>query len=154
MVKAVPADELSTYIGAQLGPSEWLQVDQERINQFADVTMDQQFIHVDPAAAAQTPFGTTIAHGFLTLSLLTYLCADLTLMPENAVMGINYGLDKVRFLQPVTVDSWIRASARVLDVTEKGPGRYLVKYEVTVEIKGQDSPAMVAEWLGMGISAP
>ena len=153
MPKLVPADELSTYVGAELGPSDWLQIDQERINQFADVTIDHQFIHLDAEAAAQTPFGTTIAHGFLTLSLLTYLCADMTLMPENLVMGINYGLDNVRFIQPVAVDSWVRARATVMEVTDKGGGRYLVKYEVTVEIKGQEKPALVAEWLGMGVAA-
>lgn len=153
MAKVVPADELSTYVGAELGPSEWLHVDQDRINQFADVTIDHQFIHIDPEGAAQTPFSTTIAHGFLTLSLMTYLCAEITLTPEHAVMGVNYGLDKVRFLQPVPVDSWIRARVKVLDVSEKGTGRYLMKYEVTVEIKGQEKPALVAEWLGMGIVA-
>ncbi len=153
MAKLVPADELSTYIGAEFGPSEWLHIDQDRIDQFADVTLDHQFIHVDPEAAAETLFGATIAHGFLTLSLLTYLCSELILLPEHVVMGINYGLDKVRFLQPVRVGSWIRARAKVVDVTEKGRGRYLVKYEITVEIKGEDKPALIAEWLGMGVAA-
>ncbi len=151
MAKLVPADELPTYIGAELGPSEWLHIDQERIDSFADVTLDHQFIHIDPEAAAKTRFGSTIAHGFLTLSLLSYLCSELVLMPEHLSMGINYGFDKVRFLEPVTVDSWIRAHVTVMDATNKGEGRFLVKNEVTVEIRGKDKPALVAEWLGMGV---
>ncbi|MBT8200682.1 MAG: MaoC family dehydratase [Acidimicrobiia bacterium] len=154
MAKLVPADELATYIGAKLGPSEWLHIDQDRIDAFADVTLDHQFIHIDPEAAAKTEFGSTIAHGFLTLSLLSYLCSELTLMPEHLAIGINYGFDSVRFVQPVVVDSWIRAHVSVLDVNNKGQGRYLIKNSVTVEIKGQEKPALVAEWLGMGIVNP
>ena len=148
----VSTAELAGYAGEDLGNGEWFSIDQERISAFADVTMDHQFIHEDPEAAAQTPFGSTIAHGYLTLSLLTHLLTPLMVVPENTVMAINYGLDKVRFLEPVKVDSRIRAHAKVVDVTERNPGWWLVKYEVTVEIEGVDKPAMVAEPLVMFVT--
>ncbi|MFB9356276.1 MaoC family dehydratase [Sneathiella chinensis] len=135
--------------GAVYGPGEWFKVDQGRINAFADATDDHQFIHVDPEAAKDTPFGGTIAHGFLTLSLLAYLVPKITPVPENKKMGVNYGLNKLRFLQPVAEGSEIRMTAKVLDVAEKRPGQVLVNTEVTVEIKGQETPALIAEWLGM-----
>ena len=107
-MKVIPATEFENYVGQETGVSEWLEITQERINQFADATSDHQFIHVDPEMAKATPWGTTIAHGFLTLSLLTYLQADIGYMPEGLQMAINYGADKVRFMEAGPVDSKIR----------------------------------------------
>ena len=149
MKTVVPAEKLKDYIGSELGPSEWFAIDQARINAFADVTEDHQFIHIDKEKARATPFGDTIAHGFLTLSLLTHLTSDCSLLPENTVMGVNYGFDKVRFIQPVRVDQRVRARVKPLTVLEKQPGQFLIKSEVTVEIDGEDKPALVAEWLGL-----
>lgn len=147
MKTVVPADKLSAYVGKELGSSEWLQIDQARIDAFADVTLDHQFIHVDPQKAARGPFGTTIAHGFLTLSLLSYLTDDCGLLPEGTVMGVNYGFDRLRFLQPVKVDQRVRARVTPDSVTEKAAGRYLLKSTITVDIEGEEKPALVAEWL-------
>ncbi|NVJ69612.1 MAG: MaoC family dehydratase [Alphaproteobacteria bacterium] len=149
MAKIVTKDELKDYIGQETGVSDWFKIDQERINQFADVTEDHQFIHIDPEAAAKTPFGTTIAHGFLTLSMLTRLSAGTSLGVKGTVMGINYGCDKVRFMSPVKVDSEIRARVVLKEVTEKPGNRLLIKNEITIEIKGEDRPALIAEWLSM-----
>jgi acyl dehydratase len=140
-------------LGADLGTSSWLLIDQARIDTFADCTLDHQFIHVDPVKAAQTPFGGTIAHGFLSLSLLSHFAGTVGCGFENAVMGINYGFDRVRFLTPVKVDSRIRARARLLDVQEKSPGQFLIKQEVSLEIEGEPKPALIAEWLTMAITA-
>jgi len=150
-MRTMPAEELAEHVGEDLGTSSWLVIDQERINAFADATMDHQFIHVDPELAAQTPWGTTIAHGYLTLSLLAYFMAETMIAPDGMVMAINYGLDKVRFLEPVKVGSRIRAHLRLLDVIDKGAGRWLLKTEATVEIDGNDKPALVAEPLTMYI---
>ena len=144
-MRTVPASELADHVGEELGVTEWLTIDQDRIDAFADVTLDHQFIHVDPKLAKQTPWGTTIAHGFLTLSLLSYFQFETMLAPDNMLMAINYGTDKVRFLEPVPVGSRIRARSRLVDVTERGPGRWLLKMETTVEIEGVDKPALVAE---------
>jgi acyl dehydratase len=141
------------HLGADLGTSSWLLIDQARIDTFADCTLDHQFIHVDPVKAAQTPFGGTIAHGFLSLSLLSHFAGTVGCGFENAVMGINYGFDRVRFLTPVKVDSRIRARARLLDVQEKSPGQFLIKQEVSLEIEGEPKPALIAEWLTMAITA-
>ena len=149
MSTVVPASKLSDYIGKDLGASDWVTLDQDRINTFADVTEDHQFIHIDPEKAAQTPFGGTVAHGFLTLSMLTRLTRDNGLMPDNTVMGVNYGFDKVRFIQPVRAGQEVRSQVKPLSVMERAPGQYLIKSEVTVEIKGEDKPALVAEWLGL-----
>ncbi|TQV85259.1 MaoC family dehydratase [Exilibacterium tricleocarpae] len=151
MSAPISKDQIADFVGRQLPPSPWFKIDQSRINTFAEVTEDHQFIHVDPEAAARTPFGTTIAHGFLTLSLLSHLAESFALVLEGAQMGINYGFDKVRFINPVTVDSEIRAVATVVSIEEKNPGQWLTKYAVTVEIKGQEKPALSAEWLGMQI---
>ena len=141
------------HLGADLGTSSWLLIDQARIDTFADCTLDHQFIHVDPVKAAQTPFGGTIVHGFLSLSLLSHFAGTVGCGFENAVMGINYGFDRVRFLTPVKVDSRIRARARLLDVQEKSPGQFLIKQEVSLEIEGEPKPALIAEWLTMAITA-
>ena len=146
-------DNVRSLIGSELGVSEWIGIDQARINAFADTTEDHQYIHVDPARAAQTPFGGTIAHGFLTLSLLPRMTQDVGAGMEGAVMGINYGFDKVRFLAPVKVDSRVRARAKLLDVQEKAPGQFLIKQEITVEIENGSKPALVCEWLTMVMTA-
>ncbi len=138
-------------VGKELESSPWLEITQERVNQFADATNDHQFIHVDLEKAKQTPFGGTIAHGFLSLSLLSYLNAQNAIVPEGLVMGINYGSDKVRFLAPVNVGKRIRSRQKVLEVTEKKPGQWLIKTHVTVEIDGEETPALVAEILSLYI---
>jgi len=142
-------EELQATVGQPRESTEWMRITQDMINAFADASFDHQFIHVDPERAKQTPFGTTVAHGFLTLSLLSHLLQPLVLMPKNVLMGINYGLNKVRFPTPVPVDSEIRASATLLSVTEPQPGRLLLTQEVIVHIKGQPKPALVAESLAM-----
>ncbi len=141
----VPVTELNNYIGKELGCSDWLTIDQERINLFAEATGDFQFIHVDPVKAANTPFGATIAHGFLTLSLIPQLMGDLLVLPEGMKMVINYGLDTVRFVQPVLVNSRVRLKVELTDATEKKPGQWLLKATTTMEIEGQEKPAFIAE---------
>jgi acyl dehydratase len=139
--------------GSDLGYSEWFLIDQQRVNDFADVTIDHQFIHVDEAAAAAGPFGGTIVHGFLTLSLLVHLASELATPLDNLVMGINYGFEKIRFLAPVPVGSEIRAHVEIAHVAERSPGQFLFTQDVTVEIRGQDKPALVAQWLSLQITA-
>ncbi|QJD58947.1 MaoC family dehydratase [Pseudomonas sp. gcc21] len=146
---AVPVSELKSYIGKNLGHSDWLQIDQERVNQFAECTGDHQFIHIDEEKAKQTPFGGTIAHGFLSLSLLPVLSSQISLRPEGLKMAVNYGLDSLRFIQPVRVGSRVRLHSEVLDVTEKKPGQWLVKARSTLEIEGVDKPAFIAEGLSL-----
>ena len=153
MVHVVSTDALGDYVGEELGVSEWFLIDQDRINRFADVTEDHQFIHVDPAKARQTPYGTTIAHGFLSLSLLPYLCADISVTLDGVVMGVNYGFDKVRFVQPVPVNSEVRARTKLLDIQEKKRGQIFSKIQVTVEIKDSPKPALIAEWLTLQMLA-
>ena len=148
-MEAIKADEFAKLAGRELEPSPWLEITQERVNQFADATNDQQFIHVDLEKAKQTPFGGTIAHGFLSLSLLSYLNAQNGIVPEGLVMGINYGSDKVRFLAPVSVGKRIRSRQKILEVTEKKPGQWLIKTDVSVEIEGEETPALIAEILSM-----
>ncbi len=148
-MEAIKADEFTKLVGRELEPSPWLEITQERVNQFADATNDQQFIHVDLEKAKQTPFGGTIAHGFLSLSLLSYLNAQNGIVPEGLVMGINYGSDKVRFLAPVSVGKRIRSRQKILEVTEKKPGQWLIKTDVSVEIEGEETPALIAEILSM-----
>ncbi len=133
--------------GHESGPSEWLRVDQERIDRFADATEDHQFIHVDPERAAATPLGSTIAHGFLTLSLLPGLNDELAVMPEGMGMVFNYGLDRVRFLQPVPSGSRVRLWSKILEVKGKSDERILMKLQGKVEIEGEEKPALIAEVL-------
>lgn len=151
MAESIKVAELPSIVGKELEPSPWLEITQERVNQFADATNDHQFIHVDLEKAKQTPFGGTIAHGFLSLSLLSYLNAQTAIVPEGLVMGINYGSDKVRFLAPVSVGKRIRSRQKILEVTEKKPGQWLIKTDVSVEIDGEETPALVAEILSMYI---
>ncbi|MBH3412200.1 MULTISPECIES: MaoC family dehydratase [Pseudomonas] len=145
----VPVNELSQYVGKELGRSDWLKIDQQRINLFAEATGDFQFIHVDPEKAAKTPFGTTIAHGFLTLSLIPMLMMDILVLPEGLRMVVNYGLDSVRFIQPVKVDSKVRLKVDLGEVTEKKPGQWLLKATATLEIEGEEKPAYIAEPLSL-----
>ncbi len=149
MIKVVPPNQLKDFIGQALEPTEWFKVEQDRINNFADTTLDHQFIHVDREKAGKTPFGTTIAHGYLTLSLLPHFMSQSGIIPEGVQMAVNYGLDKLRFLQPVKVNSEIRAIPKLLAVNEKAPGQYLCKVEVTVEIKNEEKPALIAETLSL-----
>ena len=142
---SVPAAELPSYIGKELGRSDWLTIDQERINQFAECTGDHQFIHVDPEKAKLTPFGTTIAHGFLSLSLVPKLMEGIMIMPKGLKMAVNYGLDSVRFIQPVKVNSKVRLVVTLMDATEKNPGQWLLKAKVVLEIEGSEKPAYIAE---------
>lgn len=151
-VKIVPKDEMVNAVGSKYEPSEWIDVTQERINTFADCTEDHQFIHIDEEKAAQTPFGGTIAHGFLTLSLMSKMVEGNGVIPENTVMGINYGFDKVRFLAPVRAGKRVRAHVEVLDVDRKDDNRFLIKQSISVEIEGEDTPALVAEWLSMVVA--
>jgi acyl dehydratase len=142
-------DEIRARIGQEVGVSSWLTVDQRRIDAFADATEDRQFIHIDPAAAAQTPFGGTIAHGFLSLSLLSRMGAEAMLIPEGVKIAVNYGLDRVRFLAPVKSGARVRGRFTLDSVEEKAPGQVLMRHTVTVEIEGQDKPALTAVWLGL-----
>ena len=154
MSNFVSTDQLVGYIGKEVGLTDWFEVDQERINNFAEATGDFQYIHVDEERAAETPFGATIAHGFLTLSLLSKLSSmSGGIKLENSVMGINYGLNKVRFLNPVKVNSNIRSRFELISAEEKKTNHYLLKHNVTVEIEGEEKPALIAEWLGMSVLA-
>lgn len=149
MPKIVSLDELFEFEGKDFGKSDWLQIDQERINKFAEATNDHQFIHVDEAAAAQTPFGTTIAHGYLTLSLVSFLISDLMVLPKDLKMVINYGLNKVRFLQPVKVGQHLRAHMENIEISKKGDGRILMRSTITLEIKEEERPACIAESIAL-----
>jgi len=152
VVLVLNRDNMKESIGANLGTAEWVLIDQARINAFADCTLDQQFIHVDPVKAAKTPFGGTIAHGFLSLSLLSHFAESIGCGFENMVMGLNYGFDKVRFLAPVKVNSRVRAKSILLDASEKKPGQFLIKQQLSIEIEGEPTPALIAEWLTMAIT--
>lgn len=146
-MRVVPFDEIESYLGQETHRSEWFEVDQARINAFADATLDHQWIHVDVDAARSGPFGTTIAHGFLTLSLLPHLGAGSLVVPAGVTMVINYGTNKVRFLKPVNVGSRIRLVSTFTQFAEKSPGRYLITQSVVMEIEGSETPALVADTL-------
>jgi acyl dehydratase len=144
--------DIRARIGQEVGVSGWITIDQGRIDAFAEATEDRQFIHVDPAAAAQTPFGGTIAHGFLTLSLLSRMGAEAMLTPDGVTMAVNYGLDRVRFLAPVRSGKRVRGRFTLDSVEEKAPGQWLMRHVVTVEIEGEEKPALSAVWLGLIIT--
>ena len=145
----VTLDEIRSRVGTEIGVSDWITVDQSRIDAFAAATEDHQFIHVDAEAAAKTPFGGTIAHGFLSLSLLSRMAHDVMLAPEGMKMGVNYGFDRVRFLAPVRSGKRVRGRFVLEDASEKAPGQLLTRHSVTVEIEGEDKPALTATWLGL-----
>lgn len=143
-------EQLRTMSGQELGVSDWTTVDQQRIDQFAECTGDHQWIHVDPERAKrQSPFRTTIAHGYLTLSIIGALALEMGIVPENTQAAFNYGFDKVRFLAPVKSGLRVRARIKLLSVTPKEKGRMLVSQEYTVEIENETKPALIAEFLVM-----
>jgi acyl dehydratase len=140
-------DAISSRIGEKVGISSWLTVDQRRIDAFAEATEDHQFIHVDAAAAAKTPFGGTIAHGFLSLSLLSRLGAEAMLIPQGTKLALNYGLERVRFLAPVRSGKRVRGHFVLDSLEEKSAGQLLMRHDVTVEIEDEPKPALSAIWL-------
>lgn len=142
-------EEIHARIGTEIGTSGWITIDQPRIDAFADVTEDRQFIHVDPQAAAETMFGGTVAHGFLSLSLMSRMAADVMLVPDNVKMVVNYGFDKVRFLAPVPVGSRVRGIFTLANIEEKAPGRWLAHHNVMIDIDTTEKPALTADWLGL-----
>jgi len=142
-------DDIRARVGSEIGVSDWIMVDQARIDAFADTTEDRQFIHVDPAAAAQTPFGGPIAHGFLSLSLLSRMAADVMQVPDTTKMAVNYGLDRVRFIAPLRAGSRVRGRFILDGVEDKAPGQLLLRHSVTVEIENHAKPALTAQWLGL-----
>ncbi|WP_068544499.1 MaoC family dehydratase [Thalassotalea crassostreae] len=147
----INARDLQQYVGTETGVSRWFTITQQQINQFGEATHDQQYIHCDPDKAKSSPFGGTIAHGFLSLSLFSAIAYDAAINLENTVMGLNYGFEKIRFLQPVKVDSQVRGRMILADVIEKRPGQFLYTWDVTVEIDGEQKPALTAQWLTMTI---
>jgi acyl dehydratase len=151
MQKSLTRAELDALVGQALGVSDWLTIDQARINAFAEVTEDHQFIHVDPKRASATPFGGTIAHGLLTLSMIVRLCWDFVPKVQGTELVLNYGFDKVRFVTPVKVDSRIRAHGQLGSVNERKPGHLLINMSVEIEIERETKPALIAEWLSLHI---
>ena len=144
----VTADQLKAKVGTEIGVSEWLTVDQKMIDLFAEATGDHQFIHVDVEKAKLTPFGGTIAHGFLSLSLMPVLSAKANLPRLDGIkMGVNYGGNKTRFLTPVRSGNRVRGRFKLLDIEEKRPGQWQQCIEYTLEIEGEDKPALIAEWI-------
>ena len=151
MADTISLEKLPQMTGKELEPSDWMVISQERINQFADATNDHQFIHTDSEKAKKTPFGGTIAHGYLTLSLLSYLLSQNTIRPEGLAMALNYGSDKVRYLTPVKAGQRVRACQKIVNIAEKRPRQWLCRIAVTVEIEGESTPALIAEILTMYI---
>lgn len=154
MAITMQAQDLKDYIGKETGVSRWFTITQEQIDTFADATHDHQFIHIDPEKAKETPFGGTIAHGFLSLSLLSAVAYDAGINLQSALMGLNYGFEKIRFLQPVKVNSKIRGQMVLANVLEKRPGQFLLTWDVTIEIDSIEKPALTAQWLTMSITNP
>ena len=151
MPQFVPVSELPEYVGKTLAPSDWFKITQDRVNQFADATNDHQFIHVNRLKAKFTPFRGTVAHGFLSLSLLSHLNEQHIIVPEGTKMSVNYGSNKLRFLAPVRVGKRIRSHQAIKDIQEKKPGQWLITIDVSVEIEGEDKPALIAEMLALFI---
>ena len=149
MATVVTKEELLGMAGRESEAASWFTIDQDRIHQFADATGDHQFIHIDPEKAARTPLGGTVAHGYLTLSLLPMLSEEIVVVPQRLLMAFNYGLNKLRFPNPVRVGSEVRLRTKVVDVTEKSPGQILVTAAATIEIRGEEKPGLVAETLSM-----
>jgi acyl dehydratase len=146
-------DHLAAHVGRVIGITPWLAIDQERIDLFARATEDFNPLHVDPTAAKSGPFGATIAHGFLTLSLLSHFSYQAKLQPAGVAYALNYGFERVRFMAPVPVGSRIRNRIVLTDVADKGAGRFVVRTQNTVEIEGGRKPALVADWLGLFVRA-
>ena len=148
-MKTIAIADIQKYVGVESSPTEWFSVKQSQINLFADCTLDHQYIHIDDEKAKNTPFAGTIAHGMLSLSMLPHFCESFGYILEGTHFGVNYGFDKVRFLHPVKVNSKIRAHSKLIDVIEKNQGQFLFKTDVSVEIEGESTPALVATWLVM-----
>ena len=142
-------EDIKFKVGQEVGVSPWIEISQADINAFADVTGDHQFIHVDPEAARATPFGGTVAHGFLTLSLLSQMAAHVMLRPDNVKIAVNYGLDRVRFIAPVRSGKRVRGRFTLTRLDEKNPGQFQFVHNVVVEIEGEDKPALTADWIGL-----
>ncbi|MFC1688753.1 MaoC family dehydratase [Pseudomonadota bacterium] len=143
------AEELKSLIGQEGKPSSWFEITQDRIDRFADATNDHQFIHVNPEKAALTPFGGTIAHGYLTLSLIPALVSETSPDIEGVTMGINYGMDKLRFIQPVKTGSRVRTRQKLLKAVERKPGHWMIKSQVTMDIENEEKPALIAETISI-----
>lgn len=148
-MKLHTAGEIKAKIGQEIGVSDWIVIDQDRINQFADVTEDHQFIHVNPEMAKQTPFGGTIAHGFLVLSMLAKMGMAADFAMKGVAMGVNYGFEKIRMVAPVHAGKRIRGRFVLKNMEERSPGQWLATLSVTVEIEGSDKPAIIADWLSL-----
>ena len=149
---SISIDDLTSLIGQEVGVSSWKVIDQDRIDRFAAVTEDLQFIHVDPERAlAETSFGGTIAHGFLTLSLLSAMGQEALPAIRSRTMGINYGLERVRFLSPVPVGARVRGRFTLADVSMRSATQVMLRYQVTVEIEGAEKPALAAEWITLAV---
>ena len=142
-------ETIKAKIGKEVGVSDWVTIDQDMINRFAELTGDHQFIHVNPELAAQTPFGGTIAHGFLVLSLIAKFGQSADFVMEGVTMGVNYGFDKVRLVAPVRTGKRVRARFVLKDMVERASGQWLSTLGVTVEIEGEAKPAIIADWLGL-----
>ena len=142
-------EEIKARVGTEIGVSGWIPLDQPAIDTFAEVTGDRQFIHVDPEAAARTPFGGTVAHGFLTLSLLSQMAAEVMLVPDTLKMAVNYGFERVRFIAPVRAGKRVRGRFTLAGAEEKRPGQWQFVHSVTVEIEGAEKPALTADWIGL-----
>jgi acyl dehydratase len=146
-------DSIKTVIGTEVGVSDWLLITQDMVDQFAALTRDPVEIHTNVELAKKTPFGGTIAHGLLTLSLIGGFCTSAPVLMEGITMGLNYGFDKVRFIAPVKTGSRLRGRFFLRSMEEKKPGQWVSVFDVTIEIEGEDKPALVAEWLGMQYAA-
>jgi acyl dehydratase len=149
LLPRVSLQRLQELIGSEIGVSRWFEISQARINAFAEITEDMQFIHIDPAAAGATPFGGPVAHGFLTLSMLSAMAYDAVPRVEGVAMGVNYGFDKVRFVAPVRAGARIRGRFKLMAVTQRSSSEWQMRNAVEVEIEGAPKPALIAEWLSM-----
>ena len=145
----ITMDEFRSMIGKEIGVSRWFEIDQSRIDAFADNTEDHQFIHVNPELAAKSPFGGTVAHGFLSMSMLAAMSFDAQPVVQGKAMGVNYGFDRVRMISPVRSGSRIRGRFVLTSITDRGPKEFMTKTETTIEIEGSDKPALIADWLGI-----
>jgi acyl dehydratase len=141
-------EEIQERVGTEIGVSDWILIDQARIDAFAEVTEDHQFIHVDPERAAKTPFRGTVAHGFLTLSLLSRMADGVMLHPESLRMAVNYGFEKVRLMAPVRAGKRVRGHFKLATADEKRASQWQITYQVTVEIEDEEKPALIADWIG------
>lgn len=148
-VRSLTLDEIRAFIGEEIGVSEWFELDQDRINRFADLTEDHMFLHVNPEAASETPFGGTIAHGLFTLSMMPVMAYQAMPGVSGSKMGVNYGYDKVRFMAPVKSGKRIRGRFVVKGVEDKGDGRVQIIHSVIIEIENESKPALAAEWITM-----